>query len=82
MDEELDLNRYQTVYAKHNGSVAAPTAGLHFDETLLSHLRAKGVNMVYTTLHVGAGTFRQFELIIFKIIKCIQNNLQSVRTYV
>jgi S-adenosylmethionine:tRNA ribosyltransferase-isomerase len=57
-DEGLDLQRYQTVYALHKGSVAAPTAGLHFDEDILAKLRAKGVNLAYTTLHVGAGTFR------------------------
>ncbi|WP_133131172.1 tRNA preQ1(34) S-adenosylmethionine ribosyltransferase-isomerase QueA [Legionella yabuuchiae] len=57
-DETLDLNRYQTVYAQHNGSVAAPTAGLHFDEPLLAALKEKGVEIGYSTLHVGAGTFR------------------------
>lgn len=57
-DEGLDLQRYQTVYALHKGSVAAPTAGLHFDETILAQLKTKGVNLAYTTLHVGAGTFR------------------------
>ncbi|GGI80299.1 tRNA preQ1(34) S-adenosylmethionine ribosyltransferase-isomerase QueA [Legionella impletisoli] len=57
-DEALDLNRYQTVYARHNGSVAAPTAGLHFDEPLLIALKEKGIGIAYSTLHVGAGTFR------------------------
>lgn len=57
-DENFDLARYQTVYAKHKGSVAAPTAGLHFDESLVSDLQAKGILMGYVTLHVGAGTFR------------------------
>lgn len=57
-DETGDLNRYQTVYADPKGSVAAPTAGLHFDDTLLQALSAKGVHLAYTTLHVGAGTFR------------------------
>ena len=57
-DESLDLNRYQTVYARYKGSVAAPTAGLHFDTTVLSHLQAKGIEIAYATLHVGAGTFR------------------------
>ena len=55
--DESDKERYQTVYAKHKGSVAAPTAGLHFDEDLLNALRAKGVEMDYLTLHIGAGTF-------------------------
>ena len=53
-----DERRYQTVYAKHAGSVAAPTAGLHFDETMLAALRRKGVALAYVTLHVGAGTFQ------------------------
>lgn len=57
-DESTDLNRYQTVYARHKGSVAAPTAGLHFDEAVLDRLRARGVSIAYVTLHVGAGTFR------------------------
>ena len=57
-DEVFDLTRYQTVYAAHKGSVAAPTAGLHFDEMVLASLKAKGVNFAYSTLHVGAGTFR------------------------
>ena len=53
-----DRNRYQTVYAKHEGSAAAPTAGLHFTETLLQEIRAVGVEIVPVTLHVGLGTFR------------------------
>ncbi len=57
-DELLDEDRYQTVYAKYAGSVAAPTAGLHFDESVLSSLHSRGVNIAYLTLHVGAGTFR------------------------
>lgn len=52
-----DEQRYQTVYAKHEGSVAAPTAGLHFTDALLEKIRAKGVMLAYVTLHVGAGTF-------------------------
>lgn len=55
--EENDKERYQTVYAKHQGAVAAPTAGLHFDEALLALLKKKGVGFGYLTLHVGAGTF-------------------------
>lgn len=55
--DESDKERYQTVYAKHKGSVAAPTAGFHFDETLLQQLREKKVDMGYLTLHIGAGTF-------------------------
>ena len=53
-----DPNRYQTVYAVHDGSAAAPTAGLHFTEEMLDHLKEKGVEIVPVTLHVGLGTFR------------------------
>ncbi|MCI8275886.1 MAG: tRNA preQ1(34) S-adenosylmethionine ribosyltransferase-isomerase QueA [Lachnospiraceae bacterium] len=53
-----DKNRYQTVYAEHDGSAAAPTAGLHFTEELLKEIKAKGVEIVNVTLHVGLGTFR------------------------
>ena len=53
-----DKGRYQTVYAKHEGSAAAPTAGLHFTEELLEQIKAKGVNIAHVTLHVGLGTFR------------------------
>ncbi|MEI4769434.1 tRNA preQ1(34) S-adenosylmethionine ribosyltransferase-isomerase QueA [Psychrobacillus sp. FJAT-51614] len=53
-----DKDRYQTVYAKEQGSAAAPTAGLHFTEALLDEIRAKGVKIAFVTLHVGLGTFR------------------------
>jgi S-adenosylmethionine:tRNA ribosyltransferase-isomerase len=56
--DEFDEQRYQTVYSKEPGAVAAPTAGLHFDQPLLDKLAAKGVNFAYVTLHVGAGTFQ------------------------
>ncbi|AAP96089.1 tRNA preQ1(34) S-adenosylmethionine ribosyltransferase-isomerase QueA [[Haemophilus] ducreyi] len=57
-DEDFDQERYQTVYSKVLGAVAAPTAGLHFDNPMLDKLKAKGVNMAFVTLHVGAGTFQ------------------------
>ncbi len=56
--ELQDKNRYQTVYAKHDGSAAAPTAGLHFTPELLEEIRGKGVEIAEVTLHVGLGTFR------------------------
>ena len=51
-------DRYQTVYAREEGSAAAPTAGLHFDETLLNEIKARGIKLAFVTLHVGLGTFR------------------------
>jgi S-adenosylmethionine:tRNA ribosyltransferase-isomerase len=57
-DEAMDRNRYQTVYARHPGAVAAPTAGLHFTEDMLRRLSARGCNLGFVTLHVGAGTFQ------------------------
>ncbi len=57
-DESLDQDRYQTVYARSEGAVAAPTAGLHFDQAILDQLTLRGVNLAYVTLHVGAGTFQ------------------------
>jgi S-adenosylmethionine:tRNA ribosyltransferase-isomerase len=57
-DEDADRELYQTVYSQKPGAVAAPTAGLHFDEPLLAALRAKGIETAFVTLHVGAGTFQ------------------------
>ena len=57
-DEDADRELYQTVYSEKPGAVAAPTAGLHFDEALLEAIRAKGVDTAFVTLHVGAGTFQ------------------------
>jgi S-adenosylmethionine:tRNA ribosyltransferase-isomerase len=57
-EKEQDLERYQTVYARYEGSAAAPTAGLHFTEELLGQITAKGVKLAYVTLHIGLGTFR------------------------
>ena len=57
-DEDVDFERYQTVYSKNPGAVAAPTAGLHFDDVILEQLKEKGVQSTFVTLHVGAGTFQ------------------------
>ncbi|SFC40980.1 S-adenosylmethionine:tRNA ribosyltransferase-isomerase [Marinospirillum celere] len=57
-DQQEDKERYQTVYAQHPGAVAAPTAGLHFDDQLLEQIRKKGIETAFVTLHVGAGTFQ------------------------
>ncbi|MCU7997936.1 tRNA preQ1(34) S-adenosylmethionine ribosyltransferase-isomerase QueA [Shewanella sp. SM95] len=57
-DDDADKERYQTVYNQNPGAVAAPTAGLHFDDAMLDALKAKGVNVAFVTLHVGAGTFQ------------------------
>ena len=57
-DGDSDRLRYQTVFAARDGAVAAPTAGLHFDEALLARLEAKGVNKAFVTLHVGSATYQ------------------------
>lgn len=57
-DEKPDADRYQTIFAKHRGAVAAPTAGLHFTKEIFAKFAAKGINIAETTLHVGPGTFR------------------------
>jgi S-adenosylmethionine:tRNA ribosyltransferase-isomerase len=56
--EAIDTERYQTIYARHPGAVAAPTAGLHFDQSLLETLQNRGIAQAFVTLHVGAGTFQ------------------------
>jgi S-adenosylmethionine:tRNA ribosyltransferase-isomerase len=61
-DEPLDRERYQTVYAREPGSVAAPTAGLHFTEVLLDEIALRGVKIAKVSLHVGIGTFRPVEV--------------------
>ena len=58
VEEKAELDRYNTVYAEHEGSVAAPTAGLHFTDEILAQIEAKGIEIVRITLHVGLGTFR------------------------
>ena len=60
--EEDDQERYQTIYAKHEGAVAAPTAGLHFSKHLLKRLETKGIDLAELTLHVGLGTFSPVEV--------------------
>jgi len=60
--EPLDVERYQTIYAKHEGAVAAPTAGLHFSKHLLKRLEIKGIELAEITLHVGLGTFNPVEV--------------------
>ncbi len=62
-DEVLDQSHYQTVYARHAGAVAAPTAGLHFDEGLLQQLAERGIKSAYVTLHVGIGTFQPVRVV-------------------
>ena len=57
-DNAVDRERYQTVYSEKSGAVAAPTAGLHFDDALMAQLRERGVELAFVTLHVGAGTFQ------------------------
>lgn len=61
-DENSDKERYQTVYNDKPGAVAAPTAGLHFDDDIFTQLKAKGVNIAFVTLHVGAGTFQNIRV--------------------
>ncbi|VAW48699.1 S-adenosylmethionine:tRNA ribosyltransferase-isomerase [hydrothermal vent metagenome] len=61
-DQEIDKERYQTVYSEKLGAVAAPTAGLHFDEALLEAVQAKGASIGFVTLHVGAGTFKPVQV--------------------
>tara|TARA_R110002049_G_scaffold63439_11_gene168645 strand:+ start:130 stop:1149 length:1020 start_codon:yes stop_codon:yes gene_type:complete len=72
-----DIERYQTVYARDPGAVAAPTAGLHFDEAMLEETKALGVRHAYLTLHVGAGTFQSL-----RDENIAQNRLHSERVFV
>jgi len=61
-EEDFDRERYQTIYAKHEGAVAAPTAGMHFSKHLLKRLEIKGINIAEITLHIGLGTFNPVEV--------------------
>lgn len=61
-DENVDVERYQTVFAREDGAVAAPTAGLHFDDSLLAEIAKQGIESVFLTLHIGAGTFQPFRV--------------------
>ena len=70
-----DEVRYQTVYAKNSGAVAAPTAGLHFDDSMINELHAIGVKIVYVTLHVGVGTFQPIR------VKNIANHIMHSETF-
>ncbi len=70
-DEDADKERYQTVYNQTPGAVAAPTAGLHFDDSMLAELKAKGVDIAFVTLHVGAGTFQPVRSITYWNTRCI-----------
>lgn len=71
-----DEERYQTVYARHDGSVAAPTAGLHFTPELLEAIAAKGIEIAYVTLHVGPGTFRPIS------VDCVEEHAMDEERYV
>lgn len=74
--KNLDYDRYQTVYAQIEGSVAAPTAGLHFTQEILKKLEEKGVQICYVTLNVGLGTFRPVKVDNILEHKMVQNNLR------
>lgn len=60
--EDIDIERFQTIYAKTEGAVAVPTAGLHFSKQLMKRLEIKGIDMAFLTLHIGLGTFREVEV--------------------
>jgi S-adenosylmethionine:tRNA ribosyltransferase-isomerase len=80
-DEEADRELYQTVYSQKPGAVAAPTAGLHFDEPLLEKLRAKGVEMAFVTLHVGAEPSSRCAWTALKITSCTLSMPKCLRTW-
>ena len=72
-DMAQDRERYQTVFARESGAVAAPTAGLHFDQALLSNLKQKGIEQAYISLHVGAGTSCRCEMSRLPVVACTAN---------
>jgi S-adenosylmethionine:tRNA ribosyltransferase-isomerase len=74
-DGVIDFDRYQTVYADMPGSIAAPTAGFHFTEQLLSAIRQIGVNIVKITLHIGVGTFFPYQGSDVSDHKCTENTI-------
>ena len=73
--EATDAERYQTIYAHHDGSVAAPTAGLHFTGNIFEKLKKKNIQTDFVTLHVGAGTFKPVKSETIGDMKCMQNLL-------
>lgn len=75
--EESDKETYQTVYSKIKGSVAAPTAGLHFTPRVLDALQEKGIDLEELTLHVGAGTFKPVKVKKSKVTRCTRNIYRS-----
>ena len=80
-DEDADKERYQTVYNQKPGAVAAPTAGLHFDEPLLEQIRAKGVEMAFVTLHVGRAPSSRCASTRLKITTCTRNTPKCPRRW-
>ena len=79
-DSNEDAKRYQTVYAKNDGAVAAPTAGLHFDDELLANLKKQGIDHAFVTLHVGAGTFQPVKVENIKAHKMHSEQYEIIRT--
>ncbi|MCG6900675.1 MAG: tRNA preQ1(34) S-adenosylmethionine ribosyltransferase-isomerase QueA [Gammaproteobacteria bacterium] len=74
-DEPQDHERYQTIYAKNPGAVAAPTAGLHFDDAIMQQLQLRGIDMAFVTLHVGAGTFQPVR------VEALENHVMHHEAY-
>jgi S-adenosylmethionine:tRNA ribosyltransferase-isomerase len=76
-----DRERYQTIYAKHEGAVAAPTAGMHFSRELMKRLEIKGINFAEVTLHVGLGNFRSVDVEDFQQMTGADQNPQYVSNH-